>query len=566
MHILCLFLTVTIPYNIAPLYDGWKVDEWHQFLEAHKGEDVEFNVGGNIITNHVSEYPIDEYLTYRLIPPSYTGFNEIGIYQRNLTNFDEVPLYRNSQSKLKQCVNCHTYNAADPDEYLFHVRAYEGGTVIMSKKYGARKVDLKRAGFIGAGVYPAWHPSGDYIAFSQNETRQLFYREHPDKIEVIDLQSDLVLYSLADDKLIPIEQEKTIFETFPTWSPDGTKLYSCRARTDFAALGTNEVARAEDVKNATTNLFYDLVVRDFSVGGLPGGQTLPLGPEVGGDPRAPRLSEPRMLVDGRVSHRSVTLPRVSPDGRWLIMTVGPWGQFHIWHHDSDLWEIDLKENTLRPLSEINSNNVESYHTFSSNGRWMVFSSRRDDGAFTRPYFAAFDPETGKFDAPFILPPRFKGDHEERFFSYNVPEFSTGPVKMSNAETRMLIKNWLDPQLRSWHFIPHVGSYILSYLFLIAAALCWRWRYRKYLTAAGLVFMASGLIFGSLWGHVAWGTYWRWDPKETLALITFLTFISSVIIEGVSLTGKRVFLPATKRSAGLILHILGLLLITITAYL
>ena len=537
MHILCLFLTVTIPYNIAPLYDGWDVDDWHKYLEAHKGEDVVFTVGDNVVTNHVSEYPIDEYLTYRLIPPSYTGFNEIGIYQRNLTNFDEVPLYRNSQSALKQCVNCHTYNAADPDEYLFHVRAYEGGTVIMSKKYGARKVDLKRAGFIGAGVYPAWHPSGDYIAFSQNETRQLFYREHPDKIEVIDLQSDLVLYSLADDKLIPIEQEKTIFETFPTWSPDGTKLYSCRANTGFAALGTNEVARAEDVKNATTNLFYDLVVRDFSDGAVQ---------ESGHS--CPRLSEARTLVDGRTSHRSVTLPRVSPDGRWLVMTVGPWGQFHIWHHDSDLWEIDLKENTLRPLTEINSANVESYHTFSSNGRWMVFSSRRDDGAFTRPYFAAFDPETGKFAAPFILPPRFKGDHEERFYSYNVPEFSTGPVKMSNAETRMLIKNWLDPKLRSWHFIPHVGSYILSYLFLIAAAVLWKWRHRKVLTAAGLVFMASGLIFGSLWGHVAWGTYWRWDPKETLALVTFLTFLASAAI-------NKYYL-----------HLLGLLLVTITAYL
>ena len=37
----------------------------------------------------------------------------------------------------------------------------------------------------------------------------------------------------------------------------------------------------------------------------------------------------------------------------------------------------------------------------------------------------------------------------------------------------------------------------------------------------LFFLGSGIIAGSIWANVSWGSYWSWDPKETWALITFL---------------------------------------------
>ena len=37
----------------------------------------------------------------------------------------------------------------------------------------------------------------------------------------------------------------------------------------------------------------------------------------------------------------------------------------------------------------------------------------------------------------------------------------------------------------------------------------------------LFFLGSGIIAGSIWANVSWGSYWNWDPKETWALITFL---------------------------------------------
>ena len=42
-------------------------------------------------------------------------------------------------------------------------------------------------------------------------------------------------------------------------------------------------------------------------------------------------------------------------------------------------------------------------------------------------------------------------------------------------------------------------------------------------ALGFIFLALGIVTGSVWAHYAWGSYWSWDPKETWSLITWLTY-------------------------------------------
>ncbi len=42
-------------------------------------------------------------------------------------------------------------------------------------------------------------------------------------------------------------------------------------------------------------------------------------------------------------------------------------------------------------------------------------------------------------------------------------------------------------------------------------------------AIGFPMLTLGVILGAFWGHVAWGRYWAWDPKETWAFITWLIF-------------------------------------------
>ena len=150
------------------------------------------------------------------------------------------------------------------------------------------------------------------------------------------------------------------------------------------------------------------------------------------------FSEPRTVYDGGEG-QSVTFPRVSPDGRWLVMTVGPYGNFHVWHGKSDLCILDLSTGAARMLDELNSPMPESYHTFSRSGEWMVFSSRRADGSYTRPQFARFDSAAGRFSKPFALPVEDPDDNDRRMLSYNIPEFSDGPVKESPAFLRRLVE-------------------------------------------------------------------------------------------------------------------------------
>ena len=141
------------------------------------------------------------------------------------------------------------------------------------------------------------------------------------------------------------------------------------------------------------------------------------------------------LFDAATLGKSATLPRISPDGRFLMFTMGDYGVFHIWHGDADLWMIDLKEAndepsaTAHPLKEVNSKSTESYHSWSSNGRWVVFSSRRYDGNYTRPFFAHIDKD-GKASKPFELPCADPDYHRQFLRSYNIPEFMHGPVTIS----------------------------------------------------------------------------------------------------------------------------------------
>ena len=102
--------------------------------------------------------------------------------------------------------------------------------------------------------------------------------------------------------------------------------------------------------------------------------------------------------------------------------------------------LDLQSGERRPMDEINSKDTESFHNWSSNSRWMVFSSRRDDGLFTRPYFTHIDAE-GNATKPFMLPQQNpRRFYRELFMSYNVPDFIRGKVDFDNVTATRLIND------------------------------------------------------------------------------------------------------------------------------
>ena len=438
------YLDVTVPVNIAPLHFQLTHD-YDEVVTRFKAADEEVVVAGRAVCPdfdewksliakgmtdgvsvevftrtgdswhkyqpfaiHVSPDSIDPWLTYRLISPSYVTYEDLTINQRCLENYDERVIYDNmlcSTEKDGQCINCHYSQLGNPQRTMFHARQNLGGT-LLNIDGKLMKVNLKTDSTLSAGVYPAWHPQQNIIAFSTNNTMQSFHTLDVDKIEVLDSQSDLILYDPEKQEVSVIENDSNEFETFPCWTPDGKWLYYSSAHfewRDTVEKETECILRYKDIR-------YNLYRKAFDA--------------------ASRTFGPRELVFAADSMGlSATLPRISPDGHFLLMTVGEWGTFHIWHRDADLWLIDLQTGKAEPFKEVNSPSVESFHNWSSNGRWIVMSSRRDDGNFTRPFFAHVDKD-GHATKPFELPSNDPNYHREFMRSYNVPEFMRGPVTFS----------------------------------------------------------------------------------------------------------------------------------------
>ena len=144
------------------------------------------------------------------------------------------------------------------------------------------------------------------------------------------------------------------------------------------------------------------------------------------------------LYNARDTKMSVSFPRISPDGKYLVFTLHQYGNFSIWQKDADLYMLNLADNTIQPMDEINTDQSESYHSWSDNNRWMVFSSRRIDGLYTRPFFTYID-ENGKAHKPFMLPQRDPEYNLLLLKSFNVPEFSYNAVSISQAEMEHAIR-------------------------------------------------------------------------------------------------------------------------------
>ncbi len=290
----------------------------------------------------------------------------------------------------------------NPEQMQLHLRAKHAGTLLLNQGT-ITKLDTKTEQTMSALVYPYWHPGGKFIAYSVNDTKQLFHTHHQNRIEVMDLYSDVVVYDVAKNEIVTAPQlfDKGVFETFPSFSADGKTLYFC-------------TARKLKIPDETEKLRYHLCAISFDA------ETRTFGNVVD------------TLYHAEQMDKSVSFPRVSPDGKHLMFTLADFATFPIWHQEADLWMLDMENGELQCLDALNSNSVESYHSWSSNSRWVVFSSRRMDGLYTRPYIAYVSAD-GTVGKPFILP-QAKGDFYDKCMnSYNIPELIKGKVDVNRRE-------------------------------------------------------------------------------------------------------------------------------------
>ena len=453
------YVDVTVPVNIAPLtfemegqweemavrysFNGEEIicrgtqalpdlDNWKSLTAAAQGKDIQVETYASNngqwtrfkpFNIHVSPDSIDAYISYRLIHPSYVSYEELTINQRCLENYDESVIYDNilcTENSQGQCINCHNYQQYNPERMQFHARQNHGGTVI-TYDGKTRKINMGNDSILSAGVYPTWHPVLPLIVYSTNLTRQNFHVADHNKVEVYDTTSDLIAYDVMKNEVTNIENDPDELEVFPFWAPDGKHVYYCSAHFEYPDTVTNKDLY---LLRHSNKVRYNIYRKSFDAA------TMAFGPR-------------ELVFAADTLGQSATLPRISPDGRYLMFTMAPYGVFHIWHRDADLWMIDLSTLEAHPAAELNSRDTESYHSWTSNGRWIVFSSRRDDGNFTRPFIAHID-ENGKGTKPFELPCADPDYHRQFMKSYNVPEFMRGPVTIKPQDFADVLKGDGEP--------------------------------------------------------------------------------------------------------------------------
>jgi hypothetical protein len=404
---------------------------WHELLDLNRGRQLNMDVyvgsgagassskGENIrwsrfqtLTARIAPEDIDTFLVYRKIRPAHGTWRDMGIYQRNLSSFSESVILDNGYFK-HGCVNCHAFCGNRAEKMLLGIRsAVYGSSALLVEGDKVRKIGTKFG-------YTSWHPSGRVAAFSVNKVRQLFHSAASEVRDVMDFDSVMVYY-LVDSKTVktaPNLARKDRLETYPTWSPDGRYLYFCSAPVTWSDK-TVVPESYDQIKYGLVRTGYDL---DHDQWG-------PL----------------ESVLSAEDTSLSILLPRISPDGRWLLFCMCDYGCFPVYRQSSDLYMMDLeaakqtgeyKYNRL----DINSSESESWHSFSSNSRWIVFSSKRGSGVFTRTYIAYVD-KSGKVHKPIRLPQKDPTYYESCLWTYSVPELVIEPVRVTREKLGRVVRS------------------------------------------------------------------------------------------------------------------------------
>jgi Flp pilus assembly protein TadD len=432
-------------------------DEWRTIKERSAERDAEIAVTGvdraspaatlssARVRVRTSKDPVGDALFYREVPlPFLTAVQDPSRIRWRFGTIDLQDGPPIVLQNLPVCGNCHSF--ADNGSVLGLDVDYgndKGAYAIMSvAKHMVMDdakiitwADYKREdGELTFGLLSRVSPTGRYVV-STVKDRSVF-------VAIPDLMISQLFFPIKGILVIYDREAKT-FSALPgaddpqyvqsnaVWSPDGEEIMFARAKAYHAerlAQQNNALVDEKDVPEFVHDkkpFRYDLYRIPFNGG--KGGKAEPVRGASG---------------DGM----SNFFPKYSPDGKWVVFCKAH--SYMLLQPDSELFILPAKGGDARRLRH-NTPRMNSWHSWSSNSRWLVFSSKVN-GPYTQLFLTHID-ENGN-DSPPVLLERFTSSDR----AANIPEF----VKIPGDAIADVREQFLDPYsfLRAGLANEHTGDH------------------------------------------------------------------------------------------------------------
>jgi len=307
----------------------------------------------------ISERPLTDRIVYRLVPLYFTPGDPVAISLLFLHQSQPTRLLEVQQS----CVGCHAYATGTAVFNCVKKKTRKAVTMIENnQRLNLRHHVFKEFSFVSLSL------DGKYAALVKNTSGKIIKRKNVgDPFDFVYNSGDIYIYSFESDTLEPLPgaSEPQFTEDMPSFSPDGQKVMFSR----YQAVGKAKKLRAIPS--------MDLYEVPFNSG--KGGEATPL----------PNASANQM-------HHYFA--RYTPDGKWISFCRADATKGVFARKDSDIHLLSRADHDVTALSLNKAGTMDSWHDWSSDSRWLIFSSKRDKNQVTALYLSYVD-ENGKDHPP-----------------------------------------------------------------------------------------------------------------------------------------------------------------------
>jgi tetratricopeptide (TPR) repeat protein len=398
-------------------------EDWARIKRQSSEADAEITVAGvdgaaptKILSSasvriRTSKDEVVDSLFYREVPlPFLTAVRDPSRIRWRFGSIDSETAPPIVLQNLPVCGNCHSFSSKggvlgidvdygnDKGAYAIIPVAKQ---MVMNESNIITWADYKKDdGELTFGLLSRVSPDGRYVV-STVKDRSVFVATPEIAFSQLffPIKGVLVVYDRETKsfRALPGADDPEYVQSNPTWSPDGKEIVFARAKAYKVSSIVNQdsvLVDERDVPEFVTErkpFRYDLYRVPFNDG--KGGVAQPLAGASG-------------------NGMSNYFAKYSPDGKWIVFCKA--SSYMLLQPDSELYIIPAAGGVARRL-RYNTSRMNSWHSWSSNSRWLVFSSKVNT-PYTQLFLTHID-ENG-VDTPPVLLERFTASDR----AANIPEF------------------------------------------------------------------------------------------------------------------------------------------------